>query len=235
MSNQIQNKLSAFQVKPPDEVWNKIAEALDTDADYILSKKLFNYQQTPSAQAWDNIKTRLEKINNKVDPARVVPFFKRYRIPLKYTAAAASFIFVAVLVSLMVSKKSVSETTASTASQQQNSFAAVKNDTQKTTAFPGKNTQKNKLFSPPENKKLIKAFEQQPAVNSSRYIVYANTSGNAVKVSKKLYSLFACYDSKPDCRQNIEGLQQKVAASAVMASADFTSVLDLLKTIETNK
>jgi hypothetical protein len=43
--------------------------------------------------------------------------------------------------------------------------------------------------------------------------------------------LFACSDVNEKCRENIELMQQQMASPSIMASADFSGLLDLLQSI----
>ena len=64
-----------------------------------------------------------------------------------------------------------------------------------------------------------------------RYIIYASSSGDAFRISKKLFDLFACSDVDEKCRENIQLMQQQAASPNIMASADFSGLLDLLQSI----
>ena len=65
-----------------------------------------------------------------------------------------------------------------------------------------------------------------------RYIIFSKTPGEAFRLSKKLFDLFACSDDDENCKHNIQVMQQKLATSSVMAATDFPGVLDLLQNIE---
>lgn len=238
MSNQIQNKLFNYEVKPPEQLWEKIEAALNSDEELLLSRKLFHFQQTPSEQVWENIKTKLIE-ENKQTP--VLPFFKKYRRPLKYVVAAASLIFVVFLTTLLFPRKIVSNTIPIEESYQtaQKELIKIGKDTSAQTVItrPEKTEKARKETMDDARGPLLPAVtseDNQALALSDRYVVYSNPTGNEVKVSKKLYDLFACSDFEIYCRQHIELLQQKVAASPSMAVTDFNSVVDMLKSLQNN-
>jgi hypothetical protein len=106
MSSELQHKLLHYEVAPPEQVWDKIAASLDQDIPFTVSERLLQFQQTPPPSAWTAISKQLDHPQRH---AVVLPFFKRYRRPLKYAGATAAMVVLAVLVSLMVSKKTESE------------------------------------------------------------------------------------------------------------------------------
>ena len=107
MTNQLQDKLLHYEVQPPEGVWNKIDASLEEHIPLAFIEKLYQYEEEPSPYVWENLNFQLGKpTSNK---AKVVPFYVRYRKPLKYSGAVAIFIFLAVLTSLLISKKSESE------------------------------------------------------------------------------------------------------------------------------
>ena len=107
MSNQLQYKLLNYEVPPPEGVWNKIAASLNENVSLTLSEKLYQYEEEPSSLVWQSISSQLDNSISK--QAKVVPFYIRYRKPLKYSGAVAIFIFLAMITSLFISKKTESE------------------------------------------------------------------------------------------------------------------------------
>jgi hypothetical protein len=63
----------------------------------------------------------------------------------------------------------------------------------------------------------------------NRYIIFSEAPGEAFRLSKKLFDLFACSDYNKTCKENIEAVQQKMLDPSIMASADFSSVMDALQ------
>src|SRR4051794_29587547 len=99
MSNQIQNKLLQFEEQPPTGAWNEIAAALDSGAANQFAEKLYGFEQAASQNVWTKINDQL----SDHDP-KIIPFFKKYSRPLKYSTAIAALVVLAVFVSLLVSK-----------------------------------------------------------------------------------------------------------------------------------
>jgi hypothetical protein len=114
-------------VPPPEGVWDKVVASLDKNASLTLSEKLYNYREEPSPAAWEKISTRLDQPLGK--NAKVIPFYIQYRKPLKYSGAVAVFIFLAVITSLFISKKTESELPLE---RVVNSHTSAKKDTSKT-------------------------------------------------------------------------------------------------------
>ena len=87
MRSELQNKLLHYEVTPPEKVWDNIAASLDQDIPFTVSEKLFQFQETPPPSAWAAISRNLDHPQRG---AVVLPFFKRYRRPLKYAGATAA-------------------------------------------------------------------------------------------------------------------------------------------------
>lgn len=257
MSSQLQHKLLRYEVQPPDGVWNKIAASLDENVSFTLSKKLDQYKEEPSRSVWQNISSQLD--HSVFEKAKVVPFYVRYRKPLKYSGAVAIFIFLAVLTSLFVSRKTESDLPP-------RGIANV-NTTKKNTSKPSEiskgnntvaqSTEKNKpehritkskasgvrqeelhnpAFLPFEN-----FFPQQAernkiissSVSSDKYMIYSDGNGNVVRLPKKIFNAFACPADDVICKQRLRQLKEKFAASAM--TTDFTGLLQILKSLQENQ
>jgi hypothetical protein len=248
MSKQLQHKLSNYNPSPPAEVWNKISVSLDNSKEYLFSKRLTNYELTPPPFIWDKITDVLEE-----NPAPITPIRNRFSRPLKYSSAAAGLIAIAILVSLLIDKKSVSEVV-TTPDIKQNiaSPAALPIQSQVSLEnFDSNKSEKlgyNTNIERPAIKILpLHAFSSYSALKKraarvidhsypieepeymSRYIIFSETSGEAFRLSKKLFDLFACSDYNMACKENIEAAQQKMLDPSIIASADFSGVLDALQ------
>jgi hypothetical protein len=105
MSSKLQNKLLQYSPEPPPGAWDEISAALDHIYQNSFADKLYQYQQNPNTDVW-------EKIEHQIDtakPAKVIPFYQRYRRAIRYSGATAALIFLAVVTTLLISKKTVSE------------------------------------------------------------------------------------------------------------------------------
>lgn len=252
MSNQLQNKLLHYEVQPPAGIWNKIAPLLDDKISTTLSEKLYQYEEDPSSEVWLNIDRQLTTLSNE---SKVVPFYIRYKKPLKYSGAAAVFLFMAVLTSLLISKKTESELP---------SNSIVQNKIKKDSSNPFRNSQeKNSLFPKKEKSNpeqavaksalqgrqtgtqhtsfienlLPRQAEKNEVVSTSidedKYMIYSDGEGNAIRLPKKIFSAFTCPTEDMICKQRLQQLREKFAASAM--TADFNGLLQILKSLQENQ
>ena len=74
MDNQIQNKLSQFEVQPPERSWERLAEVLDDNSFQGVGNKLSQLEVSPSHTIWKRINAYLD---NAI-PAKVIPFHRKY-------------------------------------------------------------------------------------------------------------------------------------------------------------
>jgi hypothetical protein len=256
MSSQLQNKLLQYEAQPPEGVWNKIAASLDENISLTLSEKLYQYEESPSPAIWQNIVTQLDQPG--VENTKVVPFYIRYRRPLKYSGAVAIFIFLAVLTSLLISKKTESELPAQGIvqnntikkdsskkpgdSEEKNFLTEGKEIYQpermiaKSKASKNRQTETQTSFSFIENF-LPQEAEKNEMVHSSidedKYMIYSDGDGNVIRLPKKIFSAFACSAEDMICKQRLQQLREKFAASAT--TADFTGLLQILKSLQENQ
>jgi hypothetical protein len=255
MNAAFKNRLLNFQCSPSQNIWKNITNSLDGDTDYLFTEKMYHYQTTPQLQVWDKISKELDE---GITP--VIPIRRRYYHALKFTGIAVLIAGV-ILAAFFVSNDST-RPEALTAKKQppvirtqspQKTFSPLDSEDEtiiKKRADVGLNENRNNRIArsapiaslvvskPPSLLKTRGSMivaSNTPLVQSEfvdRYIVFSKATGEAVKLSKKLFSLFACYDEDQNCKRNIEKVQSKMASPAMMASADFTSVLEVLQTME---
>src|SRR6476646_4990230 len=108
MSSKIQDKLLHYELRPPEETWDKIAAALNNDHDQKISERLYGFEEEPASDVWTRID---EQIHQPAEEKISIPFYKRYRRPLRYSGAAAVLIITATVINLLISKKTESEVT----------------------------------------------------------------------------------------------------------------------------
>ena len=147
MSSSLQEKLLQYAPEPPQKVWEEIADSLDASAS-TLSDKLYQFEETPAAEVWN-------KINNKLDnnqPAKVLPFFQRHKTVLRYGAAAAILIFVAVAAVLLVNRKNESGSMATIPANSQSQPA----QTNSTVPAPDVEPKSTLLAEIPENNSNVR-------------------------------------------------------------------------------
>lgn len=257
MSSQLQHKLLHYEVPPPAGVWDKIAVSLDENVALTLSEKLYRYEEEPSELVWKNISSQLD--SSVPEQARVVPFHVRFRRPLKYSGAVAIFIFVAVLTSLFISKKTESEVPAegfsgnitakkgserpSDSSRKDNPVAQSEQKS-RPEAFIGKSKVsriRQEVYRSANSSSFESFLPQQAEKNeivsssasSDKYMMYSDEDGNVVRLPKKLFNAFACPTNDVICRQHLQQLKEKFAQSAM--TADFTGLLQILKSLQENQ
>lgn len=228
MSSQLQNKLLNYEVSPSPGVWNKIAEAIYYTSP-ALSKKLSSYEETPPTFVWGKISAALEKPATKA--TKVVPFFTRYKMPLKYSGTAAIFIVTAIVITLLASKQTKSELPIDNAANYSSG------DTNKTDEIKRKKNQAiyNSKFNS-ASKKIISNETNEIVAGTSRsnkYVIAYDNDGNLVRLSKKIYNSFACSANNITCKERLKKLRKKFAFSAV--TSDFAGVLQLLKSLQENQ
>lgn len=251
--DKLQQKLFHFEAQPPATAWADIEAALNTDegSENSLSGKLLAYEAIPPADTWNKIERSLSQ-----EQTPVIPLKHRFSRNFKYAGAAAVFIVAALL---FISKKPSADQLTNTANGQVNpaineaGISAPVHDPMTTDGQLSENDQASGINSESKKSAYSKyrvSLPRQSAIASvrhndklvipnnlpvvksdmpERYIVFSTSSGEAFRLSKKLFDLFACADRTENCRENIELAQQQLASPQKMASADFVSVLELLQ------
>ena len=258
----LKNKIYNWEATPPQNTWAAISDALEKDQEYILSQKLTQYSAKPSLSLWENISEELNESERR--PVVPLSSKYKKAFTYSGIAAAVLVIVFLTSVFLnqqTVSKKFVAQ---DEYNQQQNiienNFAP--NDTEKNLSLAyepqltaqqnnrSNNLYKRPIYSTKPEVEAISTIQPTPANNLDvvirqndneidysyldRYIVYANNSGEAVKLSKKVYNTFACsqYINEELCKQKIAYLQHKAAMSSMTASADFAGVLEIISNFQ---
>lgn len=259
MSSDLQNKMYHFETDPPKEVWNKIADALDADAEQPFPQRLFTYEEQPPAHIWTHIESSLEE----TEPAiKVVPI-TRYKKPLRYVAAAASIIAVIFFVATLNNKQTGAGSVIGTETvNTTNQSSILPLDKPQPVEVPlqeqGQASDlsvavENHELDQPLKKKSIAPIRPQSISRSfafaerfiprkaakenffdfselDNYMVYSDENGNAVKLPKKLYSLVHCEDGDYSCQERIKTLQRKMASSAT--TTDFGGILEIIRQLQ---
>lgn len=259
MSSDLQNRLLQYEVHPPERVWEEIKTALDQDISESVASRLYQFEQSPPTGVWEKIAESIEPLKKQ---AKLVPFYKKYRKPLKYAGAVAAMTFLAVLVSLLITKKTESEIPIQGQTNKPGVVPKTGNDTavetepenKSFTALIAREPAKRQevtttlsssatgpLTSMSISERVDRLFPKQahrtrPLPNSElsdRYMVYSDDEGHAVRLPKKMYDAIACPTDDMTCKQRIKNLQQQIASSAL--TADFTGVLEMLNNMKDKK
>lgn len=258
MSKELQNRLSNFEAEPPAKLWDKIVATLDTETEEHFPEKLFNFQANPPKHVWDNIEKTLNESQTPVIPIKK-RFATLYHYGSAAAVLIATALFLNLFFnkqssgnlagSANTNKQSIPSSIQPTNTKPESVFEK-ENDSKKGTddyAFlrprRDRNDQLRNIPSlAPKSRAVSMARYSHvivptnvPVVKSQvldRYIILPQTSGGVIRLSKKLYTLFACADNNSeDCKQNIQSIQKRMASSAMMASTDFNGMLDLLQTV----
>ncbi len=233
MSSQLNHRLQQFEETPPAGTWEAIAHSLDQE-EYLVGKKLFNYESAPSLAVWTNI----DKMLGNTTTMKTIPSSTKYRQVLKYAAAAALLLLVASLITLFLNKNNASSDLASQAPLEEPSGGAtpggqtsiVNDDVEPATSTPQENATNPPIAG---SKSLMRA----PGGKTNRYLTMDNEEGGKVRLSRKAYTVFNCAENNNSinykrCKENIELMQQKMSASLLSPSGDFGGLIDILKSLE---
>jgi hypothetical protein len=254
MSDNIQDKLFHYEVSPPPGVWDEISTALDDQPTEVLGEKLYHFESVPDKKVWNRLQQLLQ--HTKAD--HHLPFFQRYRRPLRYSGAAVMLIIIGTMLSLLVSKKTVSEVPATSSSSQQpgaisnpaNENAANEPNSRTTVAgIPdkSKNAFRRNLLSVASSLSisrpslsegfLVTAAERHTVIADNtadeKYMIYSDGNGHAFRLPKKIFDAFACPLEDVTCKQRIKILQEKMAGAAL--TTDFGGILQILEHLQENQ
>lgn len=229
MNHPFQNKLLNYEVDPPSGVWNKIELSLN-ETSILQLQNLYDFEAAPPTFIWEKINEQLNKPSGEV--AKVVPFFTRYRKPLQYSGAMAFFIFAAIVVSLFISKKTKSETPVD------NAIHHPIKDTNRIDQLKKKRNLAiyNSQFNFTSKTESISAETNEivaRSLTSAKYIIVTDADGNAIRISKKIYSSFMCSIKNFNCKERLRKLKEKFSSSAV--TTDFIGILKILKNLQENQ
>jgi hypothetical protein len=208
MSSQLQNKLFNYEVRPRKEVWDDIATSLDETISPSLSEKLYRFQETPSPAIWQKIISKLDV--PLAERSTVVPFHIRYRRPLKYSGAAAILIFLAVVTSLLISKRTESEVPANNIvinqSITEKDTLKAPNNSKETTSIASTGKNHPESFIARSRSPRVKEYPSQNSIslaenflpkqaeranmissslNTDKYMIYSDDDGNVIRLPKK--------------------------------------------------
>lgn len=253
MNNDLPNRLFQYEATPPEGVWEKIAASLDEDESY--PHRLAIYEAEPPLIVWEKLDASL---NEAAAPAKVVPFFVRYKNPLRYVAAAS--IIAVTLVTLTLTLRQT-EAGSLAGTQKKPALPRIQssprqNITRKEDAVAvaangaGAHADRTVLatvkrtlaYIRPQNilpklaltKRFIpRQVTEEPVADFSAlddFMVYSDEDGTAMRLPKKLFALVNCNDGDGSCRERLQSLRQKLSAN--IAPSDFTGMLDLVRQLQ---
>ena len=229
MKNQIQIKLTNYEVAPPAYVWDDIEASLNDQATPHAAL-LYNFEQAPPSDVWNKIDQSLGASNVKVVPLTKKIHFSRY------AAAAAMLLIIASAITFFITRQNRGSDLANVPSQvnsaNTDSQIAEKSDSPTNKIDETVNTNNNE-------KDNSTATSETKKVTSGRYMTISDEEGKKVRLSKKVASVFNCADDIASvkalrCKEDIESLQNKISASLISPSGDFSGLIDMIKSLEEN-
>lgn len=228
--DQLRHKLFDYTESPPPGVWSKVESALDQDLPGI-SKKLSAFSSPPPPGLWSKIESGL---NNSGRPSKVLPLRKLIRI------AAAAVILVAVFMTVrLFAPDSDKDQITSVPEPQTTSPAAEPSDKPDTPYGEDPVEKKDPGIAKSFVKTPIQRAANKNAVSAkkTRYTTMSNDDGQTVRLSKKIAPVFDCAGGKMKsisarCKEDIKALQEKIGSSFTSPSADFSGLIDILKSLE---
>lgn len=250
MNNQLKDKLFNFEVAPPPLLWDRVAEKLDKGIEPLWVERVREYESLPPS-IWSRILSRL----NAQHSGTVVPFYVRYRKPLKYSTTVAAIFIIAIVTTLLINKKAVSETaetapdgsiTNSSARKSTNAFVlpvspAVSlegpaNQEIAKGGLPKKlRTQRLNLLHFIEPVGSFRLSLPSVAYHSAQtqewkdqYTAY-NTDGTVVRLSKKMFDLINCAPADVPCKEKLNAVRNRLSSSAI--TGNFGGLLDMLNSL----
>jgi len=224
MTNQLQNILSAYEEAPPERNWKMIAEKLDEDGIFD-SDRLYHYEQQPDNAVWDKIQSHLK---NSGEESAIVKQLNPRRDFLKYGIAAAILILLSVAAVNYFNAPS-KEILANNKEVKPAVDSPITEET-------GNNNEGITKIDDPENTTNTSTKNSK---NANRYVTVANVDGKKVRLSKKAYTVFNCAENdlavnNSNCKESIQNVRKKMAASMLSSSGDFGGLMDLIKDLEEN-
>lgn len=253
MNDNIQNRLLNYSETPPAAAWPRIAAALDTPA-YV--QKLRDYETSPPTVAWEQLEQQLTKPTTRVIPLRTKLFkYAMAAAVLLVIAAGSVFYFTNKSATLASTHDSVSTQTtknaflqdsqqlgtASKAAQPINETIDVRsNESERTASVDNELVQFSSQVRIANNRltadAVPEALSEKPGLGTElpdRYMIATTATGKVVRLPKKAYSEYACAEMLQNyqCKEKLEAIQSKMAASA---ATDFTDFIDLLKKLQDN-
>lgn len=246
MSNGLEHKLFHYQETPRPENWEAINEALEDQAQFN-SHRLYNYEQMPPAALWQKIEQTLD---TPATALHTTPRISNTRHIFKYAAVAAILVLVATAITFLVNTNDNRNDMARTQNQ---SLVPAVNEKERDTNQAS--TLTNKSTPPDTNEAIVKTSAKKPFIRnqkpvtsqpiaaaktaSARYLTMADDEGKKIRLSKKAYTVFNCAENvaarnNERCKENIQSMQKKMAASLVSPTGDFAGLMDMIKSLEEN-
>jgi hypothetical protein len=233
INQQLNKRLSDYEVNPPSGVWFALEKELDQLPQYNLQERLADYKEVPPSALWNKIDQTLSKQASEIK--HTIPFNKVW---LRYAAAAAILISVAVSIRMFVTNDHDTNLASYKTTESSKKRSTPKVEEPKNISAAPNSSNHTKA---PENIDIEKqtATSNNNTKSAKRYLTFAKENGQTVRLSKKVFPVFNCADKatasvQKRCKEDIESLQQKMANSLTAPTTDFAGLIDMIKTLEEN-
>lgn len=262
MSSNWQHKLKDYSETPPLSAWDAIAERLEAQ-EASFPQKLHQYEETPPAAAWDKIQQQLPAAQGaKVTRLKWLRYAAAAVVLLALagigylstpdnkdnTTVANTTIQNNLPGNTPTAPPVKKETKHLNTPPQVTKVKEVSADEtpkprlQYAAAAAGRRIQaKRAQANLPVEPAFVAELDVVPtskniinAERANRYMIATSDEGAPVRLTKKVYSAFACPDEDANnqaCETQLARLQQKISASF---TTDFVQFLDLLKNLQEN-
>ena len=231
MTTDLKNILANYTEAPPENNWERIEATIDEDG-LFDSDGLYNFHQTPRSTIWDNIQSHLnEKSNGTAEVKQLHPGRNFY----KYGIAAAILILLSVAAVNFFNARQP-DLVANNDEVKTDIDSPMVDEPKDDSEIINNNWDITKPGAPVTttintSTKNIK--------NGNRYVTLANVDGKKIRLSKKAYTVFSCAENSTalnnvHCKESIQNVRKKMAASMLSSSGDFGGLMDLIKDLEEN-
>ncbi|HVG12677.1 MAG TPA: hypothetical protein VM843_06705 [Flavisolibacter sp.] len=234
MSQELQNKLSHFTATPPERCWNALAEALEHQNPAYV-QRISEYEETPAKQNWEAIANSLTTMDQ---PARVISP-TGFRLRAKMMIAVAVLTVLAFGIIRIIGSGFPGDDSKSGTAKHLPSGVGSKR-LQDGTSNGTDNSEKAPLLNETYSQKATSETtlpSREVKLKPSRYVTINNDEGKQVRLSKKAYTLMACAQNSTaanynNCKESIQMMQQKMSASLISPSGDFSGLVDMVRSVE---
>jgi hypothetical protein len=234
MSQELQDKLLHFTATPPERCWHALEEAIEHHNPAYV-QRLSDYEQTPATHNWEAIADGLTTVNR---PATVLSP-AHFRFPAKMMVAVAVVAVLAFGIFQIINSSSL--TGASKAGTAKHLPPGTESKGLQEVMPKGADNsgldQQLEMTISQEASRDTAQVTREAKLKPSRYVTINNDEGKKVRLSKKAYTLMACAENSTainynNCKETIQMMQQKMSASLISPSGDFSGLVDMVRSVE---
>ena len=236
MSSQLQQKLQQFEATPPKDLWQAIEDRLD-DNNILLQERLLAFEEVPQASCWQHIEASLSSNFTDTKPQLLKISWFRYAVAAIILGIVATGIF---MFSINKPENTLAQQPASQNQKETTDTKQLSPDENKTFTSETNENSDRKSVTGKEEFQQKNLSNTLTSTTSKRYKVVTKEDGKLVRFSQKALEVFDCAvkataKNNIRCKENIQGMQEKMANSMASPTADFAGLIDMIKTLEENK